>query len=743
MKKFISMLLTLAMVISVCTNVVLAADTQATVGKVTTALSPTPNQLIYMDESMVGSVDSEGVESGFKYAYADFAAFDTYRNDPRPAPIKWPLEVKTGDNRIVTAVSSEIEIDSTANTLTSGLSGITYNLPAKITHDTSTAGTTLSGSEGLVLDYGSGYNSMGNLMFSDVDVANGNFDKIHILVATTTTDGDNAGSIASYVTYADGTKGYANLTVDTDYKIDWKGFAFTTAFKESGAAATTEGILGIWLPKYSAITETDRKGFLGELAVYRGAGSSDGSEYEEVFWDYSDGSMSVYEYTMDVDKDKEIDKIYFRNGGNSGRRKGVIILSIAGEVGIGTTPFYKDLTNNNTAKIYVDPTDPAEMTEVSYNKKNFLGRGTTNGNNEFIAINWPLDVGTSDERRGVAMPYSNSFSTRTVDDRGTEDTKDDIVYLTTLPPDHESRPRSGMTYTLTRDTTVGDGAMDAVLLCPRRADPNAFNGEQYYLPATATIPVHNAPYNRIAVLLAAAVQDGSTDNEKIKIYANYTDGTKSIADDSPNHRTGADGYIQANMPTHENGNYFPENVDSTGGPFIARLRASKYTLQDYNNSDLPATNTVTLTNVGTTPAEGTGYLFEYTLTLDPTKTVESITVEVSTTGVGTSYATYGVRGCAVLGVAGEQAVVANPADVADEEVAIEAYTTQTGDVYAAVYDKATKKLVAMEKTEAVPSGITNVTVNNSAIAADGEYDIKLFIWANQTFQPLTGATSVN
>lgn len=408
----------------------------------------------------------------------------------------------------------------------------------------------------------------------------------------------------------------------------------------------------------------------------------------------------------------------------------------------GTTPYYFDVVSNfNTtqrrSKIYL--TADRIGVDSKADKTDFLGTGQTNGT-EVAAILWPPVVSSTPEGDATNKipPTRGSISFD-------EDTQ--TAYLTSN--------LSGATYKLPGfmedDINKTDNQPEALILCPLRARLTWMKAPLYCnLIKDISCNVKDDSYDELSLIIATDSCETTYDDtnwkyERMKIQVNYTDGTNSytIAQNDANIPTptlerhnvnakqGAYGYVYTVLPW-SNGGQVPISRDN----FLMRLD-TLHSKSDEKMSDTSDTRTLLVTGLTNNSDNYKDIMvFEYILKPDPLKTVKSISINTYS-----DFSTEQLRGVALLGVAGKPAVLANPATVEAGKVTVKAATEVAGKVIGAVYEG--DKLVATgEKTyeAGVPA---DIVINDTAIKAGTDYDVKLFIWETDgSFKPLTQATTV-
>lgn len=709
MKKLISIAVTLSMLLGICSaNVAIAADKPARIGTVQGANVTVDRHsslygMIYMDDDR-----TTGVYKGNDFLGDGHTGVGGATNLSLVA-LKYPVTIRTRAEGSAFP-AQKATVDTTSNTLTSARTGITYKLPTRKAQDPSKYHYY---KEGLTIDYkanNAGYK--GTAIAREIAI-NQKVDSIHLLLGSAQLNG-NKNFVKAFVKYTDGSYSLPTATVSNSgaWNVSVKFPSDVVILSE--AADGRNGYLYTHMQDAKAATQTANNNFVADFETYSYTLPSESGNYTYFATDAehtltftkdeaeSAHTIAAYEYYLDVDESKTVETLYI--AGESGSAKsGFSVLGVETQK-TATINSFDYLSDAKNANLFVKADTSADGYKNEWNLKHFLGAGMSTKDSH-VAIVWPLVA--------LGGTYSPTGTLTNVD--GSNAT---------------IKTKNGNTYYITN--TTGQDAKDAIILDQVRADSAVAQQYGFTLPASVTVDLDDEACNTVSFLTAHASY-GTQD--VFKAYVKYTDGSTSFpantelaTDDNGRiaQLSGNSGYVYGKLP------YFYGSLsDQKAKNFVMRLKSFAYGVGNIANAT-SATKTFTAIDVvGSDTDSRQAMVYEHILTVDPNKVVDEIVFENQANG------TY-IDGIAILGVATKPVFVANPIEFTEGSIEVDAYSDVEGEVYAAVYVRATKKLVAAKKVDIAAGAVQTITVDDKNLVTTGNYDIKLFIWdTNGTFKPLS------
>jgi hypothetical protein len=421
------------------------------------------------------------------------------------------------------------------------------------------------------------------------------------------------------------------------------------------------------------------------------------------------GLVGLFEYSIDVNPEKIVKSIHFHiNWNESGNKTTVSIPAVTGS---GTVPehartFTKiDLTSYATGKFYVDNSN-AEEREYAYATKDLF---LSEDNNSYkSSVFWPFEIHYRTPATHASFPAQAAIVT---------DNSGDTPQITSL--------KSGIPYQMPTKRE-GLDAKEAVMFNSYGAGINA-NWGTYYTQRINVI----GNYSALHFLMGRA---GASSEHSVYVEAHYSDGTFDKLG------TGEPVLNNSKRPT---GEVIPGSTaaqQTAAENFVADLK-SGYS-QAYSTYGKYSSQIID-SNFGVTyGARDRICLYEYSLELDPTKTLSYIDFyDGLLGGSGNKTGSSALVSLTMEAPSSDwltNGVTSTPAVVTDGSVTATIASPVNGKAILAVFNN-DERLIGVsivDITNQVRS--TPMTVESTAIEEGGSYSIKVMFWNWDNIKPISG-----
>ena len=502
---------------------------------------------------------------------------------------------------------------------------------------------------------------------------------------------------------------YGGVTEATvDINKNYNSFKFLLAGRQNGINKVTLNVYGKYEGKDEELLKTIVPSKVNDtdilytdltkvLDMYVGYNNINNSSYTTIHdgtnWK-STSTNQMFECVVESDVTKVLETVRFEAVYSGATSEKFAVVSMIGE---RTATDYERVYNSvelgsaANSKFYIDPTDETEATGTTYHKKNFLGADGYSPNS-YAAAKWPLNIRTREE--GSAYPAQDGYFAES-------DAAPVIV-----------SQNSGVTYTLPAKKE-GSGA-EIILLDEKRHNSWSYSGQ-----STKTVNI-SGNFEGIHFLVATA---RPTACMTLQATATYTNGDTALLNTEATLIPGAN---EAQQTANAN---FVADFDS-----LVHYSASNAADAEVMTFETPRFDTPIA-------------LYEYSIDLDVSKTLQSITFTENRSGASNYLVGLGIVAITTEGVSTDNAdtfLSASAVTVEDGACIVNASSPFESTLYVAVYNKADNRLIGVKSLDV--EGTTHgaeFRIESDEITADGEYDVKLFMWhADGSFAPITASEAL-